>query len=303
MAWPWLAFAVIVLTLLLQTWQRKNRHRKMPPSPRGIPILGHLHLLGKKPHQELHKLAQKYGPIMYLQFGFVPIIVVSSPHAAEQILKTHDLIFASRPPLEAAKYMCYDQRNMSFSKYGSYWRDIRKLITLELLSSLRIKSFQPMRKDELELFVKSLKQAAKECIPVDLSAKVASVNADMSCLMIFGKKYKDEDFNEKGFKAVIKEAVQLSALPNLGNYFPYIGKLDLQGLNRRMKAVANVFDEFLEKIIDEHVESKEQRKTKDFVDTLLAIMKSGGADFQMERAHIKANMLVISHINFLYQVC
>ncbi|KAI8031489.1 hypothetical protein LOK49_LG01G02403 [Camellia lanceoleosa] len=142
---------------------------------------------------------------MYMRFGFVPNIVVSSPEAAEQFLKTHDLVFASRPPHEASKYISYEQRNMSFAPYGPFWRNMRKLCTLELLSNLKIASFQSMRKEELSLLVKFIEKAAQNRVPVDLSAKVSSMNADVSCRMVFGKKYEDEEFDERGFKAVIQE--------------------------------------------------------------------------------------------------
>ncbi|KAL3527828.1 hypothetical protein ACH5RR_012484 [Cinchona calisaya] len=75
-----------------------------------------------------------------------------------------------------------------------------------------------MRKEELGLFVKSLKPAAVNRDVVDVSA-------------------------------------ELLRTPNLADYYPYIVVLDLQGLNKKMKAIANVFDEFLGKIIDEHEKS------------------------------------------------
>ncbi|CAL5368738.1 unnamed protein product [Camellia sinensis] len=299
MAWTWttlLTFFALAY-YLLQTYLKSNKQKKLPPGPKPLPILGHLHLLGKSPHLDLHQLAKKHGPIMYMRFGFVPNIVVSSPEAAEQFLKTHDLVFASRPPHEASKYISYEQRNMSFAPYGPFWRNMRKLCTLELLSNLKIASFQSMRKEELSLLVKFIEQAAQNRVPVDLSAKVSSMNADVSCRMVFGKKYEDEEFDERGFKAVIQEGMQLSAKPNIGDYFPYVGALDLQGLNRKMKALSKVFDEFFEKIIDEHVLKKQSsskdrgQQTKDFVDIMLAYMDSQQAEFQIDRNHVKAVML------------
>lgn len=61
---------------------------------------------------------------MSMQFGLVPVIVASSPHAAEQFLKRHDISFASRPYNTAAQYITYDQRDMVFGKYGPHWRNM-----------------------------------------------------------------------------------------------------------------------------------------------------------------------------------
>ena len=197
---------------------------------------------------------------MSLRLGFVPTIVVSSSQAAQLFLKTHDHVFASRPPLEAAKYMSWDQKNLTFAEYGRYWRNMRKLCTLELLSSSKINSFQPMRKEELDLLIEFIKEATRDGVCVDLSAKVSALSANMNCRMVLGKKYMDDDFGEKGFKAVMRETMYLGATPNIGDYIPFIGSLDLQGLNRRMKKVAKTFDDFFEKIIDEHVHQQFNEK-------------------------------------------
>ncbi|GMY11274.1 cytochrome P450 CYP736A12-like [Fagus crenata] len=255
--------ALALLAYILQkywAWKINNKKKKLPPGPRGFPIFGNLHMLGELPHQDLHKLAQKHGPIMHLRLGMVPAIVVSSPQAAELFLKTHDLVFASRPLNEFSKYVSYEQKSLAFAPYGSYWRNIR---------------------------------AARDQVAVDLGAKVSSLSADMSCRMVFGKKYMDEDFDERGFNSVIQEGMQLGAAPNLGNYIPYVAPLDLQGLTKRMKAVSKIFDDFLEKIIDEHVQSKEKNKSKDFVDVMLGFMGSEESEYRIERPNIKAIILSI----------
>ncbi|XP_059432653.1 cytochrome P450 71AU50-like [Corylus avellana] len=295
MAWTWTIAAVLVMLiayLLLEwAWKSSSNKKKLPPGPRGFPIFGSLHLLGELPHRDLHRLAQKHGPIIYLRLGLVPAIVVSSPQVAEQFLKAHDSVFASRPDLEAAKHITYEQKNLGFSPYGSYWRNMRKMCTLELLSSHKINSFKPMRKQELGLLIKFIQEAARDCASVDLSAKVSSLSADMSCRMVFGKKYMDKDLGERGFKGAIQEGMQLLATPNIGDYIPYIGALDLQGLTRRMKAISKIYDDFWEKIIDEHVQSKDENKTKDFVDVMLRFMGSQESEYRIERSNIKAIML------------
>ncbi|GFP92123.1 cytochrome p450 cyp736a12 [Phtheirospermum japonicum] len=292
MASIWIAtLSVILLVYLLQKLLSPKNKKNLPPGPRSLPILGHFHLLGKNPHQDLHSLARKHGPIMGLRFGSTPTIIVSSPAISELILKTHDLVFASRPGSQANKHVGYGQRNLIFGKYGPYWRDMRKLCTLELLSNLRISQFQAMRRAELGILVSSLKRAANNGETVDLSARISGLSGDMNCLMIFGKKYADSDLDERGFKGVIAETMEIGAKFNLADYFPYIEVLDLQGMNRRMKELSRIFDGFLEKIIDEHVQNKKAGKndgTEDFVDTMMSIMESGEAGFEFDRRNVKA---------------
>ncbi|XP_022978478.1 cytochrome P450 CYP736A12-like [Cucurbita maxima] len=290
MAWILLAIALLGIALFFTSWLHRGPNQ-LPPGPRGLPILGSLHLLGKLPHRDLRALSQKYGSIMYMRLGLVPTIVVSSPQAAELFLKTHDIVFASRPFVQASKYMSYGQKNLAFAPYGSYWRNMRKMCTLELLSNVKVNSFRSMRREELGLLVDYLRDAAKNRAVVNLSSKVCGVITDMTCLMVFGKKYADQEFDERGFKSVIQEAMHLAATPNMGDFIPQIAALDLQGLDRRSKAISKIFDGFLERIVDDHLESKHENKTKDFVDVMLDIMNSKETEYQIERSNIKAIIL------------
>ncbi|XP_068650606.1 cytochrome P450 71AU50-like [Aristolochia californica] len=276
---------------LLQSLRKKGKNGRLPPGPPGLPILGNLLMLGELPYRCLHRLAKEYGSIMFLRLGFVPTVVVSSPLAAQEFLKTHDLVFASRPFTQAAKYMSYDTRGLSFNPYGPYWRSVRKLCTLELLSSVKIDSFRPMRKREVGLFVQSLKDIADAGGVADVSAKVSSLTTDMTCLMVFGNKYADKELDERGFKAVIQEGMRLAAAFNIADYIPFVGVFDLQGLTRRFKAFNQVMDVFFEKIIDEHMEDKGRAQQRDFVDVLLCLMRSGDTEIKLERTHIKAIIL------------
>ncbi|MBA0740503.1 hypothetical protein Gogos_013699 [Gossypium gossypioides] len=293
MASTLLAVAVtLVFFFQALTWTRRGKNKRLPPGPKGLPIIGNLLMIGNNPHHDFQRLAQKYGPIMHLRLGLKPVIVVSSAEAAELFLKTHDLVFASRPPHEGSKLICYNQQNLVFSPYGSYWRNMRKMCTLELLSNHKISSFSSMRMEELHGCVQYIREAATAGCVVDLSSTVSSFSTDISCRMIIGKKYDHDDFSEKGFKATLREGMQIGATINLADYIPQIRALDLQGLTKRMKIIAKDFDDFFEKIIDEHVRSKDENRVKDFVDVMLGFMGSEETDeYRVERDTIKAIIL------------
>ncbi|KAH7524842.1 hypothetical protein FEM48_Zijuj06G0161900 [Ziziphus jujuba var. spinosa] len=127
------------------------------------------------------------------------------------------------------------------------------MCTLELLSSLKIDSFRDMRKEELGLFIEFVREAARDQVAVDLSTKISSLSVDMSCRMVFGKKYLDSEFDERGFKAVIQEGMHLAAVPNLGDYIPQIARFDFQGLTKKMKAVKSDLEslEYLNMVVKE----------------------------------------------------
>ncbi|KAF9600531.1 hypothetical protein IFM89_009980 [Coptis chinensis] len=155
-------------------------------------------------------------------------------------------------------------------------------------------------REELGLFIESLKEASRDHVEVDPSAKVLTLSTDMSCLMVFGKKRIHNEHEQKGFHAIVQEGMQLAAVFNIAYYIPYVGALDLQGLAKRMKIVSKVFDDMFEQIIDEHVDASDKGQHRDFVDVMLSFMESKDNEFQIERSNIKAIILVNNQIIHIY---
>lgn len=117
---------VLIFFWILQRKRRRDSSR-LPPGPYSWPIIGNLHQLSLPAHRALKDLADKYGPIMFLRFGSVPTVVVSSSEMAKQFLKTHDLIFATRPLTTIGKYISYNFKGVILTPYGDYWRYMRKM--------------------------------------------------------------------------------------------------------------------------------------------------------------------------------
>ncbi|KAI3942013.1 hypothetical protein MKW92_017231, partial [Papaver armeniacum] len=92
---PPLLLVLLLLPVYFLLRIDQSRHN-FPPSPPKLRIIGNLHQLGKPPHRFLHKLSQKYGPVMLLQLGSIPTVVITSAEAAKQVLKTRDSIFCEK---------------------------------------------------------------------------------------------------------------------------------------------------------------------------------------------------------------
>jgi hypothetical protein len=100
--WPWflitLISSIFILPLLYLFFRSgRQRARNAPGPPKQLPVLGNLLQLGSRPHRYFQAVARKYGPVVQVQLGRVRMVVVASPEAAKEVLRTNDLHCCSRP--------------------------------------------------------------------------------------------------------------------------------------------------------------------------------------------------------------
>nr|KYP65591.1 Cytochrome P450 71D11 [Cajanus cajan] len=212
---PFFTLLIVVLKLgrnLKKTGSSPN----IPPGPWKLPIIGNiLHLVtSTPPHRKLRDLAKIYGPLMHLQLGEVFAIIVSSPEYAKEIMKTHDVIFASRPKILASEILSYESTSITFSPYGYYWRQLRKICTVELFTQKRVNSFRTIREEELTNLVKVV--SAHEGSTINLTEAVLSSVYNIISRAAFGTECKDRD----EFILLLKEAQVAVAGFSIGDLFP-----------------------------------------------------------------------------------
>ncbi|KAL2347890.1 hypothetical protein Fmac_001890 [Flemingia macrophylla] len=258
---------VIVALKLRRNVQKTKSSPNIPPGPWKLPIIGSIHhLITSTPHRKLSDLAKVYGPLMHLQLGEIFTIIVSSSEHAEEIMKTHDVNFASRPRMLLTDIVSYGYTNIAFAPYGNYWRQVRKLCTVHLLSQKRVKSFQSLRENEFTSLVTML--ASHNGSPVNLTETVSSSIYNVVSRAIFGTKCEDRE----DFILLIKEAAPIAAGLNIADLFPSAKWLQLvTGLRPKIEKMQRQIERILENIINEHKETQSKAKGdhEDLVDVLL----------------------------------
>ncbi|KHG17975.1 Cytochrome P450 [Gossypium arboreum] len=106
--------------------------KSLPPAPWKLPILGHLHLLMFSLPCPLDGISQKAW-------------FLDAP--------------TTWPFLLVAEIILYNFSDIGFAPYGGHWRQLRKVCTLELLSTKREQSFRSIREEQissLKEFVEAL---------------------------------------------------------------------------------------------------------------------------------------------------
>ncbi|URD79154.1 cytochrome P450 [Musa troglodytarum] len=282
-----LPLSLLLLRLALQRNLRARAHG-MPPSPPKLPFIGNLHQLGSLPHRSLHALSQKHGPLMLLHLGQMPTLVVSSPDAAREVMRTHDHVFASRPALKPSKVLHNDCKDLGFAPYGEHWRQLRKICTTHLLSSSRVQSYRAVREEAVASMIRKISNSlASPRTSVDMSEVLYSLSNDVLCRVVSGK-FTNGEGRHMLLREMIDELSLLLAKFFVEDYIPWLGWLDaFSGSLARAKRNKEAWDDLLDEVIKEH-EDRGDEEEKDFVTILLSLRKDPGMDTLLTPPNIKA---------------
>ncbi len=215
-------------------------------------------------------------------------------------MKTQELIFANRSKSSMFNKLFYNYKDVASAPYGDYWRQMKSILVLHLLSNKKVQSFHSVREEELSLVIEKIKL---QCCSVNLSKVFAKLTNDVICRVALGRKYDGGEGRTK-FTELFREFVELLGVFNVGDYIPWLSWVSrVNGLDARAEKVAKQFDDFLEGVIEEHINchnkgsdghvvSHENEDQKDFVDALLSIQKENIIGFPIDRVSIKALLLV-----------
>ncbi|KAF9600115.1 hypothetical protein IFM89_003662 [Coptis chinensis] len=272
----------------------------LPPSPRGLPIVGHLHLLNNTPHPSFHNLCTRYGPLIHLRLGSVLCIIASTPELAKELLITNGLTFASRPMNIVINLLTYNSSGFSFAPYGPYWKFLKKIVTSELLGERTLGQLQHIRYNETSQLVHLLVDRAHSGKIVNLSQEVMKLSNNIISQMMLNIRCSGEDEKAREIRSLVREATELVAQFNFSDFIWFLQNLDLQGIKKKAKTMNHRFDFLLEKIITEREVDRNKQKEKrgneglgkqkmtDFLSILLDISDDENSSIRLTRENIKA---------------
>ncbi|KAK7252797.1 hypothetical protein RIF29_37011 [Crotalaria pallida] len=272
----YLCFLLLVSLVILKFLFQTKRFKNFPPGPPYLPVIGNFHQLKQPLHRTFRDLSQKYGQIFSLMFGSCFVVVVSSPSLVQECFSKNDIILSNRPKLLIGKYIGYDYTAVGFSPYGDHWRNLRRIISLEVLSSYRLNSSLEIRRDEIMRLIQKLAQdSCKDFAKVELKSKFLELTFNTMMRILAGKWYFGEDLDAseveeaKQFIDIIKELGMFSDqdfIPTMrSRWFDFVSEKSLKRIGQRL-------DAFVQGLIDEHRDEK--RITNSMIYHLLSQQRS-----------------------------
>ncbi|KAJ9186653.1 hypothetical protein P3X46_002200 [Hevea brasiliensis] len=284
-------FLILICSLIFWISRRFSRtagkKKGAPEAGGGWPLIGHLHHLGgpQPPHKVLDNMAGKYGPIFTIKMGMYRALVVSNWEITKECLTINDRAFANRPKILAMDLLAYNRAMFGFSSYGNYWRQTRKIATLELLSNHRLEMLKHVRESEVGTALKELyrlwekKKNNSNMVLVEMKRWFADISLNVILRIIFGKSVgymttnQGED-NER-LKEALRNFIDLSGKFVAADAIPFLRWLDIGGYERAMKKTAKDLDLIAEGWLKEHKEKKAsgvKKGEEDFMGLMLDIL-------------------------------
>ncbi|CAN4085946.1 unnamed protein product [Withania somnifera] len=234
---------------------------------------------------------------MLLHLGSKPMLVASSVDAARDILKTHDLVWASRPKSSIVDRLLYGSKDVGFSPFGEYWRQVRGIIVLHLLNNKRVQSFRDVREEETATMIGKIRQGCDSSgSMINLTHHLCTLTNNIISRVALGRIYHERESGIEA-KVILEEFLQLLGTSNLGDYIPWLEWVNkITGIDTKVEKVAKKLDTFLESVIEEHIIRSKKREysageAKDLVDVLLEIQDGKETGFPLQRDSLKAILL------------
>nr|A0A2Z5D850.1 RecName: Full=6,7,8-trihydroxycoumarin synthase; AltName: Full=Cytochrome P450 CYP71AZ3 [Pastinaca sativa]AXB38860.1 cytochrome P450 CYP71AZ3 [Pastinaca sativa] len=245
-----------------------------PPGPPGLPFIGNFHQLYKasSTHEYLWSLSKQYGSLVTLRMGSVPILVVSSPKMAKEVLQTQDLIYCSRPAMTGMQKLSYNGLDVAFSPYTDQWRHTRKFCTLELFTQKRAQlNFRPVREQEVSRMIARLSETAAASKDVNAYEWFSNLATCIISRVAFGKRYDEDGIGKERFQRMLSEIDAMFIGFFVSDFFPMFGWIDkLSGMRDRLDRTFKDLDMFYQELIDEHLKpNRLESPTEDLIDVML----------------------------------
>ncbi|XP_035695358.1 cytochrome P450 18a1-like [Branchiostoma floridae] len=278
-------FLVVVLAVLVVCVSRGKRRRTgtFPPGPPGWPLLGHLPLLGRRPHVKFSEWSREYGPVLGVRLGPRRVVVLNDYESAREALVVRADVFSSRPDLYLMRLFSNGGKGIGLAPYTAKWKAQRRFTdrTLRRLGIGKV-TFEGKVMREVDDLVSKISDCHGAAFDPKYHVGVGVVN--IVCSLVFGEHFKHDDpLFLKLFNA-LEDISRYGGSTKHLNIFPALRHVPVlnRGAVRTMAAVSNGRD-FISAMIGQHKATFDPSNIRDFIDAYLLAISSEEIEEKRDR--------------------
>ncbi|RXH91622.1 hypothetical protein DVH24_020645 [Malus domestica] len=186
---------------------------------------------------------------------------------------------------------------------------MRRIASIELLSSHRLQMFYGIRVEEVRSLLSRLFRGSKpgEFQILDMKSTFFELTLNVLMRMIAGKRYYGEQTEKleeaQLFKEIVIETFELSGATNIGDFMPVLKHLGVTGLEKKLVLLQKKRDKFMQNLIEEHRKlqrgSVPEQRSKSMVDVLLDLKETEPEYYSDE---IIRGMIQVSFLNQIIRI-
>ncbi|XP_070561957.1 cytochrome P450 2U1-like [Ptychodera flava] len=292
---------VFVLIVILATtlWYLHYR-RNLPPGPLGLPLIGCLFRLGERPHKKFKEWAKVYGDVFSVRIGTELVVILNSNRAIKEAFIKKSSMFSSR--VQKGLYpRLFNNKGILFAPWP-IWKDLRKSC-LDIFHELgmAINSTELRIQEESQHLAETLREL--NGAPADLSRVLMSAVSNITCNLLFGKRFNYDDEEFKGLLEISRQIAANTQQSSILSFIPSLGRLPWP-IKTRLMAEHNRMGVFMEKAIAEHTEMISQCEAvqESFIGGYVSQVKNykrnlsnryNSSTFSEDPEHLKYSLIVL----------
>ncbi|PWA49832.1 cytochrome P450 [Artemisia annua] len=254
-------------------------------------------------------MAEACGPIFIVKLGVHQALVVSDAEIVKECFTKNDMVFATRPKSLVVELVGYNYAMFGLAPYGDYWRTMRKMVMIEVLSQRRVEMLSSIRVPEVrtsmkhtcEAWVRNKESTGSNKLQVELKKLFENFQLNIITRTISGKRFSPGDKEGTRVLAVARKFLEFLGTFVVSDFLPYAKCLDLGGYQKEMKKTAKEIDNMFEGWLEEHRKQRESGEHQgesehDFMNVFISILEGASREEFTGFDHntmIKATSLIV----------
>ncbi|XP_037568792.1 cytochrome P450 2H2-like [Dermacentor silvarum] len=290
-AFSFLLFAVITSNM---NKPRIPKGKKLPPGPRGFPLVGHLPYGPRNfDYRRCLEISKQHGPVFRLKIGVKDIVILNDFDSIKDVLTRKDV-------LNRTDNFILDRSGVKgiVTLNGDAWQDNRRFC-LHVLRDLGFgrKSMEEHIKDEVQYLADKILELRGS--PVDIRKYLIPSMSNNITSLVFGRRYPFEDHRRKFLDERLRKVVKIIGSGSLFTFLPSWAFLIFTTLPftnvAKIKEVLEEMFEYVSEEVKQHESSLDESSNRDFIDGYIKKMKENKDN---PRSSFKMGNLLGNVLNF-----
>ncbi|GFR19898.1 cytochrome P450 18a1 [Trichonephila clavata] len=264
---------IALFILLVSIWLTSGKStKKQLPGPIGLPIVGYIPFMTRKPYIKLTELSKSYGPIYKVRLGSIDITVLTDYELTKEAFSKD--VFMGRPPDLPFDLSEETLRTEAIS--GLPWKEQRRF-SLHMLRDLgfgKTRMEEHIKEEILELLQRMSEHVG---IPTKFNFLLAPSMSNNIASLLFGNRLKYDDPQRQKLDDTFREIGRLAGSSAWLMFFPWLRKILSYfntGSKEELARMNNEIKNYCRNEMKKHEETLDPNNIRDFMDGyLLEIQK------------------------------